>query len=376
MIELFLTCSQGLEALLCQELAELGYPNSKEGFRGIFLSVPNTEAIYHINYCSRIASRVLLPIETFRCYTKDNLYKSVAAIDWSLYIPEGKTFAIDANVTHEQLRNSLFAAQLAKDAICDQLRAKRGRRPNIDVKNPDVQLNLYINKIHGVISFDTSGTPLHKRGYRQYSVEAPIQESLAASILKIAKYQGTEILFDPCCGSGTLLIEAAMMATKTPAGFLRKEWGFKYLPDFSFEEWLKIKNREDANRLPLKKGFILGAEVNPATVKACKANLRASGFLPFIEVIEVDFRNFEPKVLPNLIVTNPPHGNRLGEEEALKPLYRALGDFMKRRTAKPSKGFIFTGSLPLAKEVGLAAKRRYPILNSGIESRLLEFDLY
>ena len=194
----------------------------------------------------------------FRCYDSKALYKGADSIDWSQYIQGDKSISIDANVSHKMLRNSLYAAQVVKDAICDQLRAKTGKRPRVDTKSPDIQLNLFVHDLLAVISFDTSGTPLHKRGYRQETVEAPLQETMAAAILLCAKYAGNEILYDPCCGSGTILTEAALIATKTPPGYLRKEWGFRLLPEFSQQEWLAMKAEADQSEKKSRRGSFLG----------------------------------------------------------------------------------------------------------------------
>lgn len=374
--DLFVSCSQGLEPLLAEEMSELGFAQVTPGYRGVYVGDYSMEAIYRINYCSRLASRVLLPISRFRCRDKHSLYKGIAGIDWLRYIPKGKTFAIDANVDHRELRNSLFAAQVAKDAICDQFREKTGDRPVVDVQDPDIQLNLFIYRDLAVINIDTSGIPLHKRGYRQETVEAPIRESLAAAMLRLARYKGDEVLYDPCCGSGTFLIEAALIASQTRPGFLRTHWGFMFHPEFSNEAWLKVKVAEDLKRIPLEKDRFFGSDINKNAVHVCKVNLRAVGFHKEIDVVHRDFRECIPPVLPNFLISNPPHGRRLDDVELLRPLYRALGDFMKRNMAKPSRGFIFTGDLELAKEVGLAPKQRHVIDNSGVDSRLLEFDLY
>lgn len=375
--EIFITCAQGLEPILIQELEELGFSRAHPGFRGVFVKIQDFSDIYRLNYCSRIAGRVLFPLSSFKCYDKKALYKAIFQLDWfSLFKSAKTTFSIDANVNHRLIRNSLFAAQIAKDAICDQLREKWGERPNIDLKNPDVQLNLFIQGDQATLALDTSGAPLYKRGYRLDSVEAPMQENLAAAILRLAGYQQQEILCDPCCGSGTILIEAALMASKTPPGYMRQKWGFMQMPEFSSSEWLKVKMEADQKRQKLTKGHFLGIEINKNAVRICKTNIRAAGFLQDIEVIQNDFRDYLPQVPPTLLVTNPPHGKRLDNVDDLRPLYRALGDFMKQRMAKPSRGFVFTGNYDLSKEVGLAASRRHVLHSGGVESRLLEFDLY
>lgn len=375
-MDLFVTCGPGWEFLLAQELAELGYPQAVTGFRGAYVREVSFEAIYRINYRSRLASRVLLPIARFRCQGDKTLYENTRKVDWSLYFKPGKTLAIDANVNHPKLRNSLFAAQVAKDAICDQLRHRFEYRPSVNLKDPDVQLNLFINGENAIISVDTSGWPLHKRGYRQELVEAPLQETLAASLLTLANFQESELFCDPCCGSGTLLIEAALIASRIPPGFLRKTWGFMGVPGYSSEAWLQEKNEADALRIPLPKQRIFGADKNKQAVHACKVNLRAAGLHTLVDVTQCDIREYEPSVPPTFVMTNPPYGHRLESVEHLASLYRAIGDFMKRKTAKPAKGFVLTGSPELAKEVGLATTRRHVVDNGGMEARLLEFDLY
>lgn len=375
-ISLFVTCASELEPLLLEELAELGINQTELGYRGVYVDQWDWSTIYKINYASRLASRVLLPLHRFKCFHPKSLYLGANDIEWSRYLNRGQTFAIDANVSHPQLRNSLFAAQVVKDAICDQLREKRGSRPSVDTENPDVQINLFIQHNVATISLDTSGAPLHKRGYRIESVEAPMQESLAAAVLRLAKYAPGEVLFDPCCGSGTLLIEAALIASKTPPGFLRHKWGFMNHPDFSQQEWLRVRNELDKHRCTLHAGKFFGMDVNKNCARISKVNSRAAGFGQEIEIMQGDFRDFTPAVPPTLIVVNPPHGNRLEDEASLVPLYRSLGDFFKQKAAKPGRGFVFTGSMELAKEIGLSAKRRYVLKSGGIDCRLLEFDLY
>jgi putative N6-adenine-specific DNA methylase len=378
-MDLFVTCSQGLEPLLIEELSELGIEAS-HGFRGVYVKDWTLETIYRLNYLSRIASRVLFPISRFTCRGREDLYKEAMQIDWSrAFVTNGditKTFAIDANVSSEEMHHSLFAAQVLKDAICDQLRQKVNKRPNVDVKDPDIQLNLFVHNDVGVISFDTSGKPLHQRGYRQESVEAPIQENLAAAVLRMAKLADTDVVFDPCCGSGTFLIEAAMILSKTPAGYFRKNWGFFNLPSFDEKLWWSVKEKADQQIQTLPAGKISGIDIMKNCVHSTRVNIRAAGMHRFVSVDCADFRDYEPTVVPTFLIANPPWGLRLDEVSRLSPLYRALGDFMKQKMHKPGRGFILTGSPELAKEVGLAADHRHIVYNGGIESRLLEFDIY
>lgn len=376
MATLFVSCAPYIENLLLEELRELGYSNVRMGFRGVYVTVSGIEAIYKINYCSRLAQRVLLPLKQFFCKGRDALYKETSSIDWSNYFQKAKNFAIDAHVDPSIFRSSLFAAQVVKDAICDQLREKTGKRPDVKSYEPDLQLNLFMDGPKTVLSIDTSGIPLHKRGYRQETAEAPLQETLAAALLRIAKYSGKEVLYDPCCGSGTLLIEAAMIASKTPPQFFRHKFGFMQLPEFDEIAWLKVKNLADSQKKSLIQNHIVGTDINKNAVRICISNLRATGFFKEIKVLQGDFREVSLPFNPNFVIANPPYGNRLSEEPSLKGLYRSLGDMMKQKTEKPAKGFILTGNLELSKEVGLAPKQRHVLENGGIEARFLEFDLY
>lgn len=373
---LFVTCSPGLEAMLADELNNLGFSDIKNGYCGLYVNPSSMNSIYHINYCSRIAARVLMPLLSFKCFNKDDLYKHIKNFNWQNFFNNQQTLAIDANVNHHSLKNSLFAAQIVKDAICDNLKINLGFRPFVDLKNPDIQLNLFIHENQATISFDTSGAPLYKRGYKTYTGSAPLQESLAAALLKIANYQGNEVLIDPCCGSGTIIIEAAMMASNTPAGYFRKNWGFFNHPDFNEDDWLAVKNKADNNKKILPNGLLWGIEREPEIAEFCRINISNAGFSDVINISNENFITHKPNALYNFLITNPPHGKRLADEASLIPIYRSLGDFMKQKMALTAKGFVFTTNKVLAKEIGLSAKRRHIIKNANLEARLLEFDIY
>ena len=375
-MSLFVMCAHGLETLLIKELEELGYEGLSEGYCGVYVAKSSMKDVYKINYSSRLASRVLMPLLNFKCFDKNTLYNKGLSIKWENYIKKDHSFSIDANVRHYSLRNSLFAAQVLKDAICDRLRDRYGFRPNVDLKNPDIQINLFIDNEEAVISFDTSGQPLYKRGYRLYTGEAPLQETLAAALLKIANYNAGDITIDPCCGSGTLLIEAALVATNTPPGYMRTSWGFLLHPDFNKELWLQIKDEADSKKQSLNPGFLWGLEKESEVANFCKANIERAGFKNLINIECQDFNSHTPSAKYNLLISNPPHGKRLGNEGDLVPLYRSLGDFMKNKISKPGRGFLFTTSKFLGKEVGLKAKRRHVISSSGLDARLLEFEIF
>ncbi len=372
---LFISCLPGLEEVLGHEVESLGYTFSK-GRAGVFVPYEGMKQIYKLNLHLRTASRVLLPLASFRCYDKNDLYKGALDINWKPWFKNLPTLAIDAFVMHKSLTNSLFAAQLVKDAICDQLKGSLGARPSVDTSNPEIGLHLYIIDNTATISFDTSNPPLHQRGYRVEGGAAPIRENLAASLLMLAGYCAEDTLVDPCAGSGTFLIEAAMIASKTPPGIHRPSFGFFRHPEFSKEEWEAEKAEASKNRLALEPGRFFGIEESPKAFAILKQAVHRAKLDRWISVCQGDFRHTPLPFEPTFVITNPPYGIRLSEIESLAPLYGDLGDFVKQKTKKPAKCAIFTGSLELAKCVGLRTSKRYILSNGGIECRLLTYDLY
>lgn len=360
---IFVTCPTGIEQLLVDELKELGVLNARKGFRGVYVP-QEMDYVYKINYCSRLATRVLYPIKQFPCKNKEDLYENAKRIPWQQYLNLKKTFAIDSNVSSPMLRNSLYASLVMKDGICDLFREKCGERPSVETQNPDVQLNLFIHEEKATISLDTSGAPLFKRGWRTESTEAPIQESLAAAILRIANYSPDEILCDPFCGSGTFLMEAAMMATHTPPGFFRKQWGFTNLPEFSDAAWKKVKAEADSRRIPLKPGIIMGADKDPKAVEMTLAHLKKAGF-EGIEVVRKDIRSYYPSTSPTLVVTNPPYGIRLSVSAEL---FTALARFLKNRTA-----YILGVDEGIIRTMGMTPRRTYDLKSGGLDITLYRF---
>lgn len=366
MNNLFVTCPGECEVLLMQELQEMGITVLRKGFRGAYVA-KTMENVYKINYLSRIATRVLWPLAKFKCRDKEDLYNGTASVDWSSFLTLEKTFAIDSNVSHPNLRNSLFASLIMKDAICDTLRDKWGQRPNINVASPDVQFNLFIQGGIATLSFDTSNTPLYKRGYRQESTVAPLQENIAAAILMQSGYTSEEILCDPFCGSGTFLIEAAMKATQTPAGFFRKSWGFFHMPEYVQEDWQSFKNTADAQKIPLAKGKIFGIDVDSFSIEICNSHLKATGFQDAIELIKKGIATYTPAIAPTYIISNPPYGKRL---EVSSGTFRALGHFLKARCAPQFKAFILHTDHQMVKATGLPIRNTTPLRNGGLSVNL------
>jgi putative N6-adenine-specific DNA methylase len=369
--ELFITCAEHLEPLLCAELEELRVQGVRPGFRGVYAE-KTMDTVYVVNYLSRLATRVLWPLHAFHCEDRDMLYREAKKIDWLSFLDENKTFAIDANVSHPRLRHSLFAAQVVKDALCDVIREARGARPSVDLQLPNVQLNLFVHNKKAVISLDTSGAPLYKRGWKVKRGEATMPETLAATLLKLAGYQGEELLCDPFCGTGTILIEAAYTATRTPAGFLRKNWGFMHMPEYNAQKWENFKAVFDQKRIPLAKDKIFGADKDLTELSLCRAHLAKLGWIEQMEVTHKEVFTYNPPHAPALIVTDPPFGKRL---QSGKKVYEDFGVFLRRHCSSETKIFVLAPDEDTIEPAKLSVLSRHPISHGGLEMFLFELKL-
>jgi len=362
-----------MEELCERELIELGATETKIAYKGVFFK-SDLLTLYKINYISRFLSRVLAPLITFPCRNTDALINRAKKIHWEDFCSLEKTFAISGSVSYSRISNSLYASQCLKDGIADYFRDKYGKRPNVDVTNPDVRINLHIEKDMAVISLDTSGESLHKRGYRLLAGEAPMQETLAAAIIRLSKWDGENTLWDPMCGSGTIVCEALMHYCKIPAQKLRKKFGFFNMPEFSPAEWNKLKEEYDCKIRPLQKGIIRGSDKSQKAIEIAKANL---SHLPYSDSVELSCKPFQHvKEFENgTLITNPPYGIRLGELEEAKALYKEFGDFLKTNCTGTS-AFIYTGNPQLRKSIGLKTTRRIHLDNGKLEGVLLRIDSY
>ncbi|MBN2704701.1 MAG: hypothetical protein JXR23_10870 [Pontiellaceae bacterium] len=366
--------SSGAEKCGEQELRELGATNIKPGYLGVYFRA-DQRTLYRIVYCSRIFTRFLAPLIAFDCHSSKYLHKTAQNINWADFLTLTKTFAITANVADSNIRNSQYAGQVLKDAIVDQFREKYGERPSVDTRNPDLQLNLYIHENKARISVDLGGGSLHKRGYRAESVEAPMQETLAAAILRLSEWNGERPLYDPFCGSGTLLCEAHMKAARIPAAFLRKKFGFLRLPDFDAAVWNQVKTQTNAEiKEATAASLITGSDINAEAVKAVRTNRKALPGGEEIKVRRADFHNLEG-FNNTTIVTNPPYGIRLGNAEETALLLKEFGDFLKQRCTG-STAFIYYGEPTLVKKLGLKPEWKQPLRAGGLDGTLCKYELY
>ncbi len=364
--------STGAEACGRDELAELGATDIKPGYLGCYFRADQRTA-YDIVYRTRIFSRILAPLVVFDCHSDKYLYRTAQQIDWSGFLTLTKTFAIAANVADSHIRNSQYAGQILKDAIVDQFRERTGQRPNVDTRNPDLLLNLYIHQNKARISVDLGGGSLHKRGYRAGSVEAPMQETLAAAIVRLSGWDGRQPLHDPFCGSGTILCEAFMKTAQIPAAYLRKKFGLLRLPDFDPAVWNQVRTGANgAIRQP--SAPIGGSDIDAQAVQSVRANRALLPGGDAIKVRRADFHDLEG-FADTAIVTNPPYGIRLGDTEGTALLLKEFGDFLKQKCTG-STACIYFGDAALAKKLGLKPEWKQPLRAGGLDGVLCKYALY
>lgn len=362
----------GLEPLLAEELQKLGAGDVQPGTR-IVNCTGDQQVLYRINFESRTALRVLVTIDSFRATHERRYYQKLQQIDWSQYLQVDQTLAIDAVTNSDHFRHSKYAALKAKDAIVDQFRDKFGRRPNINVRNPDLRVNVHISNDVCNIALDSSGDSLHKRGYRVDSVEAPLNEVLAAGMVLHAGWTGDRPLVDPMCGSGTILIEAAMIAANMPPQPATRRFGFQNWSDYDHALWEDVKSRALDNVRPIKVP-ILGYDKAFKAVKISHQNILAARLSGKIEIERKAFEKMDPPPPPGLLIMNPPYDERLPVED-VQAFYRSIGDRLKQAYTG-YEAWIISSNLPAMKSIGLRASRRLTLYNGPLECKFMKFELY
>lgn len=381
-MDFYAVTAKGMEQLLLEELQALGAPTASCVGAGVNFSGALALA-YRACLWSRVANRILLPIAQFPATTPEALYAGVRAIDWSVHLAAEGTLAVDCNLSDSQITHSHYAALKVKDAVVDQLRERHALRPSIDTERSDLRLNLYIRRDQASVSLDLSGSSLHRRGYREQGVAAPLKENLAAAILLRAGWPAIAAaggaFVDPMCGSGTLPIEAALIAADSAPGLLREYFGFLGWRQHDSVLWQALRDealqRRDAglHKLP----SITGYDAQPGAVRAAQANVARAGLRGHVHIERRELAAcapLRPHDAVGLIMTNPPYGERLGDVETLAPLYGALGTCFKTRFEN-WRAAVLTGNPQLGMQIGLRARRRHAFFNGAIACQLLSFDV-
>jgi len=369
----------GFEEILAKEIRNLGGGNVKEGVRSVSFE-GDLGFMYKANLSLRTAIKIIKPIHSFSVRNENELYKSIYRMDWSEYLTIDTTFAIDATVKSDNFTHSLYVSQKVKDAIVDKFRDTEGQRPSVDVKHPDLRINIHIQKDHCNVSLDSSGRSLHQRGYRISTNIAPINEVLAAGLLLLSGWDGQCDFLDPMCGSGTMLTEAAMIACNIPVNINRKEFAFEKWDDFDEDLFDKIvesqlkKTREFHHK-------IIGYDKAPSAVRKAGENIENANLSDYITVERKNFFDTKKPVEGKLhIVFNPPYGERLDRSEVdsdfdVEAFYADIGDTLKQEYPGTDAWFI-TSNLEALKFVGLRPSRKIKVFNSQLESRLVKYVMY
>lgn len=380
-IRFFATSAKGLEPLVAEELKALGARAVKESRGGANFEGAPADA-YRACLWLRTANRVLLPMAHFPAPDADALYTGVRRLPWEEDLTPDSSLAVDFTGTSAAITNTQFGAQKVKDAIVDRFRERSGRRPSVDRMRPDVLVNVHLHREFATVSIDLSGDSLHMRGYRKASVAAPLKENLAAALLlkcgwpKIAAEGGSFV--DPLCGSGTLVVEAALMAGDVAPGLTRDHWGFSgwLKHDRRLWETILMEARERQRAARGRGPTIIGYDQDPKAILAAQQNARTAGIAP---AVRFEMRALEQNTLPaglkpGLVVTNPPYGERLGTAATLGPLYKSLGDWLKSQCLHWRAGVI-TDDMNLGKQVGLRASKINSFFNGSLECKLLQFEV-
>ena len=361
----------GLEPVLAKELTQLGANDVQIGRRMVSFK-GNKELLYRANFQLHTAIRILKPIKHFKALSADDVYEGVKDIDWSEYIGIDKTFAVDSVVFSEEFRHSKFVAYKVKDAIVDQFREKTGQRPNISISNPDIRLHIHIADDQCTLCLDSSGDSLHRRGYRQESVEAPLNEVLAAGMILMTGWHGETDFIDPMCGSGTLLIEAALIARNMAPGLFRKEFAFEKWPDFDRDLFDEIYNDDSQERE--FNHHIYGYDVDIKAVNTARLNVKAAGLSSDITVEEQDFKNFTQPKNKSIMVTNPPYGERISTPDLLGT-YKMIGERLKHQFTG-NEAWILSYREECFAQIGLKPSIKIPLFNGSLECEFRKYQMF
>ncbi len=362
---------QGLEEILAEELTTLGANDIQIGRRMVSFT-GDKRMMYKANFCLRTAIRILKPIKNFTAKDADEVYNQIQAIPWEEYLDVNKTFAIDAVVFSEEFRHSKFVSYKVKDAIVDYFREKTGKRPSVRINNPDVLLNIHIAHTTCTLSLDSSGESLHRRGYRQEQVEAPLNEVLAAGMVLMTGWRGECDLIDPMCGSGTIPIEAALIARNIAPGVFRKGFAFEKWVDFDSEMFDEIYNDDSQEREFTHK--IYGYDNSPKANEIATHNIKAAGVSKDVTLKLQPFQQFEQPQEKSIIVMNPPYGERISTNDLLG-LYQMIGERLKHAFVG-NEAWVLSYREECFDQIGLKPSKKVPLFNGALECEFRKYEIF
>ncbi|MCM8813417.1 MAG: class I SAM-dependent RNA methyltransferase [Candidatus Omnitrophica bacterium] len=369
-----ISCGRGIAPFLETELRELGHPIQSRHETGVIISAGWRQCL-RLCLCLRTALHVLWQLGEWRCRTAQELYGYAAALPWETLISPAEYLSVVSRTDTACIRNSQFANQKVKDAIVDRIAAKKGKRPDAGAQRKNAVVNLFWKDDRCWLYLNLSGEKLSDRGYRAIPHQAPLQETLAAALLRAMGYNGSQPLVLPMCGSGTLAVEAALISAGRAPGLVRENFGFMHVLPFHSAEWRSLRAEIAASAKNKTAAPIVASDYDRTALAASRRNALAAGVSQFIEFHQEKFQNTPLPPAPGIILLNPEYGHRLGDAEQLAAVYASIGDFFKQRCAGYLGG-IFTGNMELAKKIGLRTKQRMPFFNGDIECRLITYELY
>lgn len=372
--KILVTCAKGITPFLKEELIQLGFPVISETIAGIATEGTIDDTL-RLNLMLRTGHRVLFLIKQFIAHDADDLYRSLSGIAWEEYITQDGYVCVTSSVDNQSIRDSRYANLKSKDAIVDRIHATCGQRPDSGPDKTGTVINLYWKNEECSVYFDTSGEPLSRRGYRKIPLTAPLQETLAAALVIATGWNGIRNFINPMCGSGTLAIEAALIALNKAPGIFRDNYGFMHLKGFNKQLWDNLcaqAKKETRKTIDCK---IIATDISREAIDAAKKNALIAGVEHLIEFTVCDYSGTPVPDRGGIVILNPGYGKRMGRTGELEVMYKGIGDYFKQK-CKGYSGYVFTGNLDMAKKVGLKAKRKLPFFNGDIECRLLEYELY
>ncbi|NOT16466.1 MAG: class I SAM-dependent RNA methyltransferase [Sulfuriferula sp.] len=370
--QFFATCPRGLEAMLGEELRELGAQSIAPTYGGVAFS-GEYELCYRANLHSRLASRVLLRVGGGEYGDEEDIYQGALSFDWPTMFSVDKTIVVKMTAQKAPLKSLEFTTLRIKDAICDRFREATGERPNVDIREPDVRIHVFLTATECTLYLDTSGQSLFKRGLRKQAGAAPLNENLAAGMVKLSGWQVGEPFFDPMCGSGTILMEAALVALNIAPGSHR-DFGFEKLTRFDAKVWLPIKQAALDAQLPATQLPIFGRDMFGDSLRDALVNLEAAGLADVIQLKQGNVIEVPAPADHGVIVTNPPYGIRIGEQSELAEFYPELGNWLKQKCTGWN-AYILSADMNLPKLIRLNATKRTPLFNGALECRLFEYKI-
>ncbi|MBC6418255.1 MAG: RNA methyltransferase [Prochloron sp. SP5CPC1] len=368
------TVARGLEPIAAQELESLGVKNVRPDFTVVHF-LGHKILLYRVNLWARTIFRVLMPIKEIKCSNREELYKNVNKIPWKDYLEPNNTLAVNCTGGNKNLNHSHFTALEIKNAIVDQQRTKTGKRSHIDTENPDILINAHINAGRCILSLDSSGSSLHRRGYHQAMGLAPLKESLAAALLHMAKWEPTIPFLDPLCGSGILPLEAALKGLNIAPGLYRQRFGFETWKDFDPTLWQKIKTDAQDSQLSELKAPIFGSDRDSNMIRQARSNAQNCSLDSQIQFSLQELSQIEAPTDSGIIICNPPYGKRIGSNAELGDFYKLLSDVLKQRF-KGWIAYVLMGNKELGKRIRLRTSRRIPVYNGSLPCTLLKYELY